>query len=96
MGQLRQVDAEQGRGLERRDAERAGDDHIGPEHAVPDEAREKERVGPGEKPDDSPTLAPSAVPRDQMSPPRKAGATCAMAAKDRRPMAASAASPDAR
>ena len=38
------------------------------------------------KPTTSPALAPSAVPRDQISPPKKAGATCAMAAKERRPI----------
>ena len=37
-------------------------------------------------------MAPRAVARRQNRPPKKAGAICAMAANDSRPMAASAAS----
>ena len=33
-----------------------------------------------------PAIAPRAVPRRQKRPPRKAGAICATAANDRRPM----------
>ena len=40
-----------------------------------------------------PAVAPSAVARRQNSPPKKAGAIWAMAAKEIRPIEASAASP---
>ena len=40
-----------------------------------------------------PAMAPAAVPRRHNKPPKKAGANCAMAANDSRPMAASCASP---
>jgi hypothetical protein len=43
-----------------------------------------------------PAAAPSAVPRRQTSPPKKAGAICAVAAKESRPIETSAASPAAR
>ena len=36
-----------------------------------------------------PATAPRAVPRRQISPPRNAGAICAIAAKDSRPIEAS-------
>ena len=40
-----------------------------------------------------PAIAPRAVARRQISPPKKAGASCAMAAKESRPIEASCASP---
>ena len=40
-----------------------------------------------------PAMAPRAVARRQISPPKNAGASCAIAANDNRPMAASWASP---
>ena len=40
-----------------------------------------------------PAMAPRAVPRVEISPPKNAGASCAMAANDNSPMAASCASP---
>ncbi len=40
-----------------------------------------------------PAIAPRAVPRRQKSPPRKAGAICAIAAKDKSPIDTSPASP---
>ena len=40
-----------------------------------------------------PAIAPSEVPRRQISPPKKAGANCATAANDNKPIAASCASP---
>ena len=43
-----------------------------------------------------PATAPREVPRRQTSPPRKAGPICATAAKDNRPIEASAAAPVSR
>ena len=40
-----------------------------------------------------PAMAPAAVPRRHNSPPKKAGASCATAANDSRPIEASCASP---
>ena len=40
-----------------------------------------------------PAMAPPAVARRQIRPPKKAGASCAMAANDNSPIEASCASP---
>ncbi len=58
------------------------------------EARQQQRVGPDEDADrHAGDARPRAVPRRQIRPPKNAGASCATAAKDSRPIEASCASP---
>ncbi len=91
MGQLRQLDAEQGRRLEGGQAERARHHGVGPDHAVPDEARQQERVGPGDEADRKAGAGAECRSPRPDQPSQERGSDLRDRREGQRPMAASAA-----